>query len=196
MRFLKDRSGMEMLEAAITTPIAILVMLAIVNLGMVVYAQQAVQAAARHGARMGQRRAAMSGLLRFQCGAVGHLECRHCARCFGECARSRWIGGKYPQNPGKWYSAKFPCTIDHAVPRLARGYVQGAGRFDIPPGRMVAMRRDRRAYTMTFWAVFIGFVMVPALALAIELGRYFYAISEVAKAADAAAVAAAAEINQ
>lgn len=58
------------------------------------------------------------------------------------------------------------------------------------------MRRDQRAYTMTFWAVFIGFVMVPALALAIELGRYFYAISEVAKAADAAAVAAAAEINQ
>ena len=42
-----------MLEAAITTPIAILVMLALVNLGMGVYAQQAVQAAARHGARMG-----------------------------------------------------------------------------------------------------------------------------------------------
>ena len=58
------------------------------------------------------------------------------------------------------------------------------------------MRRDQRAYTMTFWAVFIGFVMVPSLALAIELGRYFYAISEVAKAADAAAVAASAEINQ
>ena len=53
MRFLKDQSGMELLEAAITTPIAIMVMLAIVNLGMVVYAQQAVQAAARHGARMG-----------------------------------------------------------------------------------------------------------------------------------------------
>ena len=53
MRFLKDQSGLELLEAAITTPIAVLVMLAIVNLGMVVYAQQAVQAAARHGARMG-----------------------------------------------------------------------------------------------------------------------------------------------
>lgn len=53
MRFLNDHSGMELLEAAITTPIAVLVMLAIVNLGMVVYAQQAVQAAARHGARMG-----------------------------------------------------------------------------------------------------------------------------------------------
>ncbi len=58
------------------------------------------------------------------------------------------------------------------------------------------MRRDTRGYSMTFWAVFIGFVLIPALALAIELGRYFYAISEVAKAADAAAVAASAEINQ
>lgn len=56
--------------------------------------------------------------------------------------------------------------------------------------------RDQRAYSMTFWAVFIGLVLIPALALAIELGRYFYAISEVAKAADAAAVAASAEINQ
>ena len=53
MRFIKDTRGMELLEAAITTPIAIMVMLAIVNLGMLVYAQQAVQAAARHGARMG-----------------------------------------------------------------------------------------------------------------------------------------------
>jgi Flp pilus assembly protein TadG len=58
------------------------------------------------------------------------------------------------------------------------------------------MQRDNRAYAMTFWAVFIGFVMIPSLALAIELGRYFYARSEVAKAADAAAVAASAEINQ
>ena len=55
---------------------------------------------------------------------------------------------------------------------------------------------DRRGYSMTFWAVFIGLVLIPALAFAIELGRYFYAISEVQKAADAAAVAAAAEINQ
>ena len=39
MKFLKDNRGMELLEAAITTPIAIMVMLAIVNLGMLVYAQ-------------------------------------------------------------------------------------------------------------------------------------------------------------
>jgi uncharacterized membrane protein len=55
---------------------------------------------------------------------------------------------------------------------------------------------DRRGYSMTFWAVFIGLVLIPALALAIELGRYFYAIAEVQKAADAAAVAASSEINQ
>jgi Flp pilus assembly protein TadG len=56
--------------------------------------------------------------------------------------------------------------------------------------------RDRNGYSMTFWAVFIGLVLIPVLAFAIELGRYFYAISEVQKAADAAAVAASAEINQ
>jgi len=50
---LKARRAIETLEAAITFPIAILVMLATVNLGMVVYGQQAVQAAARQGARMG-----------------------------------------------------------------------------------------------------------------------------------------------
>jgi Flp pilus assembly protein TadG len=48
---------------------------------------------------------------------------------------------------------------------------------------------------MTFWAVFIGLVLIPALALSVELGRYFYAIAEVQKAADAAAVAASAEID-
>jgi hypothetical protein len=53
MKFLKDNRGMELLEASITIPIAIMVMLPIVNLRMLVYAQQAMQAAARHGARMG-----------------------------------------------------------------------------------------------------------------------------------------------
>ncbi len=53
MKFLKDRKAIETVEAAITLPIAILVMLATINLGLVVFGQQAVQAAARHGARMG-----------------------------------------------------------------------------------------------------------------------------------------------
>jgi len=53
MKFLRDRKALETVEAAITLPIAILVMLATINLGLVVFGQQAVQAAARHGARMG-----------------------------------------------------------------------------------------------------------------------------------------------
>jgi hypothetical protein len=53
MKFLKAKQAIETLEAAITFPIAILVMLATVNLGIVVYGQQAVHAAGWHGARMG-----------------------------------------------------------------------------------------------------------------------------------------------
>lgn len=56
--------------------------------------------------------------------------------------------------------------------------------------------RDHRCYSLTFWTVFFGFILIPIMALGIELGRYFYARAEVAKAADAAALAAAAEINQ
>ena len=56
--------------------------------------------------------------------------------------------------------------------------------------------KDPRGYSLTFWTVFFGFILIPILALSIELGRYFYARAEIAKAADAAALAAAAEINQ
>lgn len=56
--------------------------------------------------------------------------------------------------------------------------------------------QDKRAYSLTFWTVFFGFILIPIMALGIELGRYYYARAEIAKAADAAALAAAAEINQ
>jgi Flp pilus assembly protein TadG len=55
---------------------------------------------------------------------------------------------------------------------------------------------DRRGYSLTFWTIFFAFILIPIMALSIELGRYFYARAEVAKAADAAALAAAAEISQ
>jgi hypothetical protein len=35
------------------------------------------------------------------------------------------------------------------------------------------MLNDKRGYSMTFWIVFFGFVMIPIMALGIELGRYF-----------------------
>ena len=56
--------------------------------------------------------------------------------------------------------------------------------------------KDRHGYSLTFWTIFFGFILIPILAMSIELGRYFYARAEIAKAADAAALAAAAEISQ
>jgi Flp pilus assembly protein TadG len=55
---------------------------------------------------------------------------------------------------------------------------------------------DQRGYSLTFWTGFFGIILIPIMALSIELGRYFYARAEIAKAADAAALAAAAEISQ
>jgi len=48
--------------------------------------------------------------------------------------------------------------------------------------------KDRHGYSLTFWTVFFGFVLIPILALSIELGRYFYAGAKIAKAAAAAEV--------
>lgn len=56
--------------------------------------------------------------------------------------------------------------------------------------------QDKRAYSLIFWTVFFGFVLIPIMALGIEMGRYFYARAEIAKSADAAALADAAEISQ
>ena len=52
-RFLRDRCGTEVLEAAVTVPILVLLTLAILQFGTVVYASQMAKEAARHGARMG-----------------------------------------------------------------------------------------------------------------------------------------------
>lgn len=56
--------------------------------------------------------------------------------------------------------------------------------------------RDRRGYSLTFWTIFFGFILIPILALSIKRGRYFYARAEVAKAADPAVLASAAKISQ
>lgn len=61
LSFLRDHRAIETLEAAITTPIALLLMLAILNLGLLVYGQQALEASARQGARMGSVAQASAG---------------------------------------------------------------------------------------------------------------------------------------
>jgi len=50
---LKNQRGISTIEAAITLPVAILVMLGILQVGVVVYAGQMAKEAARHGARTG-----------------------------------------------------------------------------------------------------------------------------------------------
>lgn len=58
------------------------------------------------------------------------------------------------------------------------------------------MIQDRRAYSMTFWAVFFAFVVIPMMALSMEIGRFWIARSQIAAASDAASLAAAVEINR
>jgi uncharacterized membrane protein len=58
------------------------------------------------------------------------------------------------------------------------------------------MLRDKRGYSTLFWATFFGLVLIPMLALSIEVGRFFFSRSQIAAAADAAALASAIEINQ
>ena len=59
-----------------------------------------------------------------------------------------------------------------------------------------SLMRDKRAYSMTFWAVYIGAVIVPLIALATGLGRIFFTRAQLAAAADSAALAAAVEIDR
>lgn len=60
---------------------------------------------------------------------------------------------------------------------------------------MLNFLRSKHGYSMTFWAMFIGLVMVPMMALSIEVGRFLIARAQISTAADAAALAAAVEIN-
>jgi hypothetical protein len=57
------------------------------------------------------------------------------------------------------------------------------------------LRFNEHGYATAFWAVFIGAVMIPLLVLVWDVGRLFYARGEVQKAADAAALAAAQEVD-
>ena len=52
-RLLRNQRGVETIEAVITLPVAILVLMAIVQYGLLMYSQQMCQEAARHGVRMG-----------------------------------------------------------------------------------------------------------------------------------------------
>ena len=63
------------------------------------------------------------------------------------------------------------------------------------PAPVRGILRDEHGYAMAFWAVFMGTVMVPLMVLSWDVGRLFYARGEIQKAADAAALAAAREVD-
>lgn len=90
----RDKRALEVLEAAATIPVMLLILVAVINLGMAVYAQQAVQNAANYGARMGSTA----------------QPCRACT-AYGAAASS--IAGSGVQNasveilaPGVWWAAR------------------------------------------------------------------------------------------
>ena len=121
MRFLKARKAIETLEAAITLPIAILVMLATVNLGMVVYGQQAVQAAARQGARMGS-------------------VAQQCSACYAVTAASSAIGsdpivkqaGVAILSPGGVAGSILTVRVTGLIPNFMGAFVPGLpGNFTV-----------------------------------------------------------------
>ena len=56
-------------------------------------------------------------------------------------------------------------------------------------------RTSRRGYSTLFWIGFLTFCVVPLMALALNLGRFFYARAEMYKCADAAALAAAQDVD-
>jgi hypothetical protein len=57
------------------------------------------------------------------------------------------------------------------------------------------LRRGQQAYSTLWWVGFLTFCLVPLAALSVGLGRYSYARAAVQKAADAAALAAAREVD-
>ncbi len=57
------------------------------------------------------------------------------------------------------------------------------------------MLQNRRGYSTLFWIGFLTFCLIPLVALAVNLGRFFYARAEMYKVADAAALAAAQEVD-
>lgn len=140
---------------------------------MLVYAQQAVQAAARHGARMGSVAQqcpacyAMSGA-RDAIAQAGILE---------NTSVSVLAPGGSAGSTQRSKSAQ--CTQNFMAPLTSLfPDCQGRRLLSVPilhfgkkAGNM--LWRDRRGYSMTFWAVFIGLVMIPAFGIGYELDGIF-----------------------
>jgi putative Flp pilus-assembly TadE/G-like protein len=57
------------------------------------------------------------------------------------------------------------------------------------------MLQNQRAYSTLFWIGFLTFCLIPLMALAVNVGRFFFTRAALYQAADSAALAAAQEVN-
>lgn len=105
---LRDERG-SMAEAAITTPVIILLMVAVLNLGLVAYAAQAAENAANYGARRG-------AVAQNNSAGVAH----HAA---SEAAQNALVGDYQITitAPGGVVGSVLGVRVDYAVPNLLRG---------------------------------------------------------------------------
>lgn len=111
----RSRSGLEIIEAAATLPIALLVLVAIVNLGFAVYAQQAVQNAANYGARIGST-------------------AQSCRSCVAYLTASEAVAGTLVRNakvevlaPGGTVGSVLKIRVSGEVPNLMGGLMRLVG---------------------------------------------------------------------
>jgi TadE-like protein len=116
----KRKTALEVLEAVATLPVMLLILGAVVNLGMAVYAQQAVQNAANYGARMGSTSVA----------------CRSC-----EAARTAWTSlsqsgvhspGVAIEAPGGVVGSTLRIRASGDVPNLMGGLMAFFGQSSGP----------------------------------------------------------------
>ena len=107
-KFINDEKG-SMAEADVTTPVIILLMVAIVNLGMLMYVNQAAENAANYGARRGS-------VAQNNAAAVAYAAAN-------EASQGALIG-EYEVTitaPGGIVGSTMAVQVDYTVPNLLRG---------------------------------------------------------------------------
>lgn len=114
----RDKRASEITEAALTFPIVLLILLAIIQFGIVVYGSQMAKEAARHGARMGS-------VVQGNAAAVA----ASAAYQFAQSALP--IGNPRVQilAPGGVVGTELRVRVSYEIPNLV-----GGGFLGIPPG--------------------------------------------------------------
>lgn len=117
MQRLRDKRASELTEAALTFPVVLLVLLAIIQFGIVVYGSQMAKEAARHGARMGSV-------------AQGNAAAVAASAAYQFAKSALPIGNPHVQilAPGGVVGTELRIRVSYEIPSLVSGFP------GIPPG--------------------------------------------------------------